>query len=80
MKIKFVIMVAVVFFANIAEAKPQKYGYKGNNSQAEQTQEIAVNAEENIEGNDLEKIEPAAGDIKEEINKGSTLNRQFKNR
>lgn len=73
MKLTLIALFAVVFLANVAEAKPLKYGIKGANK-ANSAQEVATKGSA-----DLDKIKPAAGDV-DKLKSGSTLNRRFKNK
>ena len=76
MKFLIIALIAVTFLPNVADAKPSKFGFKGNQGSA-QSQEVAAATDEI---KDLNDIQPAAGGAQEEIESGSTLKRQFKNK
>lgn len=78
MKLLVLALFAVVMTSNVAEAKPLKYGFKGETN-ADRAQEIAAK-EGSVDGKSLDEIQPAAGSVQEELHESSTIKRQFKNR
>lgn len=74
---RYTVVILAVMLATVAtaQAQPSKYGFKGN-AKGEVSQEVAVEA--NAEN--IENIEPAAGNVQEQINETNSNSRRFKNK